>query len=378
MATAYISGWAGIMTDFVEVPTLLPARMLNEFVYCPRLFYLEWVDDRWASNTDTAQGDLAHRRVDLTTGQLPSPEDADFLGRATSVRLSSEVLGLVAVIDRVDSADGRVIPVDIKKGCPSSDGTPWPADRAQVLAHALLLREAGYRVDECSIYYVATRQRVAVSATESALDEVRELVAQARSVAAQALPPRPLVDSPKCPRCSLVGLCLPDETNALLARSEAPPRRIVPRDPDHRPVYVTEQGSYVGIKGGRLRVTKNSELLSDARLIDVAQLCLFGNVQVSTQSLGDLWSRGVPVLWFSYGGWLRGWATGEPSKYVELRRRQVAVHAQGGHAIATALIHRKDQEHTHLAAPKCTNRGCQNGDAAGSARLAGRTRRTRR
>lgn len=103
-------------------------------------------------------------------------------------------------------------------------------------------------------------------------------------------------------------------------------------------MYVTEQGSYVGIKGGRLRVTKNSELLSDARLIDVAQLCLFGNVQVSAQSLGDLWSRGVPVLWFSYGGWLRGWATGEPSKYVELRRRQVAVHAQGGHAIATALI----------------------------------------
>jgi CRISPR-associated protein Cas1 len=74
------------------------------------------------------------------------------------------------------------------------------------------------------------------------------------------------------------------------------------------------------------------------RLIDVAQLCLYGNVQVSAQALGELWSRGVPVLWFSYGGWLRGWATGEPSKYVELRRRQVAVHAQGGHALARSLI----------------------------------------
>lgn len=326
------------MADFADVPALLPARMLNEFTYCPRLFYLEWVDDRWADNADTAQGDLAHRRVDAASGELPSPEDAEFLGRATSVRLSSDDLGLVAVVDRVDSAGGRVIPVDIKKGSPAADGTPWPADRVQVLVHAILLREAGYRVDECSIYYVTTKQRLTFPVTDEALTEVRNVVAEARFVAAQALPPRPLIDSPKCPRCSLVGLCLPDETNALLARSETPPRRIVPRDPDNRPIYVTEQGAYVGIKGGRLRVTKDKELLADARMIDVAQVCLFGNVQVSAQALGDLWARGVPVLWFSYGGWLRGWATGEPSKYVELRRRQVAVHAQGGHAIAKALI----------------------------------------
>lgn len=27
-----------------DLPELLPARMLNEFIYCPRLFYLEWVE----------------------------------------------------------------------------------------------------------------------------------------------------------------------------------------------------------------------------------------------------------------------------------------------------------------------------------------------
>jgi hypothetical protein len=58
------------MSDFVEIPTLLPARMLNEFVYCPRLFYLEWVDDRRAASVDTAQGDRAHRRVDLTSASF--------------------------------------------------------------------------------------------------------------------------------------------------------------------------------------------------------------------------------------------------------------------------------------------------------------------
>ena len=32
---------------------LLPARMVNEFVYCPRLFFLEWVEARFAESDDT-------------------------------------------------------------------------------------------------------------------------------------------------------------------------------------------------------------------------------------------------------------------------------------------------------------------------------------
>jgi CRISPR-associated protein Cas1 len=36
------------------VPDLVLARMLNEFVYCPRLFHLEWVAGLWEKNPDTA------------------------------------------------------------------------------------------------------------------------------------------------------------------------------------------------------------------------------------------------------------------------------------------------------------------------------------
>ncbi|HEX9766297.1 MAG TPA: hypothetical protein VGA36_06005 [Nitriliruptorales bacterium] len=43
--------------DAAEVPDLLPARMLNEYTYCPRLFFLEWVQQQWADNADTAEGD---------------------------------------------------------------------------------------------------------------------------------------------------------------------------------------------------------------------------------------------------------------------------------------------------------------------------------
>lgn len=321
-----------------ETPRLLPARMLNEFVYCPRLFYLEWVDDRWADNDDTAKGQLVHRAVDKPGGRMPDPEEVDLLREVRSLRVESPTLGIVAVIDRVEGRGGDVSPIDIKKGRPDRDGAPWPADRAQVLVHAVLLREAGYDVREALLYYAETRQRVAVPVDDNAAAEIAGLVAEARAVAQSPRAPLPLVESPKCPRCSLVGLCLPDETNALLKRSDTPPRRIVPRDPDHRPLYVNEQGAYVGVRGGRINVTKKREVLAEARLIDVSQLCVFGTVQVSTQALSDLWRRGVPVLWFSYGGWLRGWAQGEMSRYVELRRRQVAVHAQGAFDVARAMI----------------------------------------
>ena len=321
-----------------EIPDLIPARMLNEFTYCPRLFYLEWVDDRWADSADTEAGRYVHRVVDSHRDSVPDPDGEDLARRVMSARVESTRLGVVSVIDRIDGDFGSLIPVDFKKGHPAPDGGPWPADRIQVITQAAVLRDAGHVVTRAMLYYAETRQRVFVEVDSGTDREVEAVVLEARAVAASPRPPLPLLHSAKCPRCSLVGLCLPDETNALLARDDAPPRTIVPRDPDDRPLYVNEQGAYVGVRGARIRVVKGEQELASVRMIDVSQLCLYGNVQVSAQALAGLWDRGVPVLWFSTGGWLRGWAQGEMSKYVELRRRQVAVHAQGGFDIARVMI----------------------------------------
>lgn len=320
------------------LPALLPARMLNEFVYCQRLFYLEWVDHRWADSEDTAQGRFAHRRVDQDGPPLPPPAELESFRQAHSVQIENAELGLVAVIDRVDHSNGTASPVDIKKGSPGPDDRAWPADEMQLLVQAVLLREAGYRVESGLLYYVAANKRVEVLIPQDAVDQVRNAAIAAREVAARPNPPLPLIDSPKCPRCSLSGLCLPDEVNAALERSHLQPRRIVPRDPDHRPVYVTEQGAFVGVKGGRIVVKAKQVELAAIRLIDVSQLCVFGHVQISTEALTRLWARGVPILWFSYGGWLNGWSQGEMSRYVELRRRQVIMQSVAGLEVATALI----------------------------------------
>src|SRR6266481_767287 len=52
----------------------LPARMVNEFQYCPRLAYLEWVQGEWAESADTVEGRAVHRRVDASSGELPEPD----------------------------------------------------------------------------------------------------------------------------------------------------------------------------------------------------------------------------------------------------------------------------------------------------------------
>ena len=106
-----------------EDETLVPARMVNEWVYCPRLAYLEWVEGEWADTGDTAQGQRVHRRVDTERGNLPAPEESDQeFARASSVTLSSETLGIIAKMDVVETQDDRVVPVDFKKGKTAARG----------------------------------------------------------------------------------------------------------------------------------------------------------------------------------------------------------------------------------------------------------------
>ncbi len=311
-----------------ELPDLVPARMLNEYAYCPRLFFLEWVDSLWASNADVAEGDRRHRRVDAGGGAVPLPDHGD-VRVARSVELASERLGITAKLDVVEGVGGGVVPVDVKKGRPAADGTPWEADAIQVCAQVLLLREQGYSCERGEIFYAQTRQRVLVEPTAELVARTQEIVKEARAAAARLAPPPPLQSSPKCPRCSLVGICLPDETNLLARRNEGPPRRLIAADPDAAPMYVTEAGAMVGIDGGRLVVSKRREPLASVRLIDVLHLCAYGNVQVTAQALRTLFERDIDVFHFSYGGWLLGITTGLPSKNVMLRIRQTTTAARG-------------------------------------------------
>src|ERR1051326_5067109 len=141
-----------------ETP-LLPVRMVNEWVYCPRLAFLEWVDGEWADSGDTEEGRRAHVRVDAGGGQLPAPAQAedkpDFVAR--SVTLASEKLGIIAKMDLGEGEDGTVTPVDTKKGKrPHVPEGAYEPERVQICAQALILEDAGYTVPDGAIWYAGS------------------------------------------------------------------------------------------------------------------------------------------------------------------------------------------------------------------------------
>jgi CRISPR-associated protein Cas1 len=310
-----------------SVPDLVPARMLNEFVYCPRLFYLEWVEGLWEENADTAQGSLAHRRSDRGGGRIPEPTEADeaaWSGEARSVTLDAPKLGMIAKIDLIEGEDGTVSPIDHKRGRPRDDGEAWEPERIQVAAQVLILRENGYHCDRGYLSFRETKTRVPVEVDDELEQAIRQRLADLRRTATLAEPPPPLVDSPKCPRCSLVGICLPDEINALkLARERRKTaRRLIASRPDATPLYVQEPGSVVRLSGGRIEVRRDGERVASLRQVDVSELALFGGASVSGPALRELASAGVTVTHFTHGGRFQAMTVGFEPSNIQLRVAQ--------------------------------------------------------
>jgi CRISP-associated protein Cas1 len=217
----------------------------------------------------------------------------------------------------------------------------------QIVLQAMVLRESGYRCEEGIVYYRSTNQRVRVPITEELVREAEAAVAQAWKTAEQRSIPAPLVDSPKCPGCSLNSICLPDETNALsvgalweggedgaaqlslFSPGTLPRKRpvrevrrlIVPRE-DRKPVYLNTQGLKVGKSGDVLQVKEKDAVRQEVRLNEICQLNLMGNIQISTQAIQALCSAEIPVCYFSQGGWFYGITSGLTTKNVFLRQSQ--------------------------------------------------------
>ena len=303
---------------------LLPARMVNEYQYCPRLAYLEWVQGEWAESSDTVEGRHAHRRVDKPGGKLPDPAEAEEGERihARSITLSSNRLGLIAKMDLVEGEGARVTPVDYKRGKRPHVATgAYEPERVQLCVQGLILEEHGYTCTEGVLYFAGSRDRVTVQFDDDLKQLTRNAIDGLRLVAAGGTIPPPLVDSPKCPRCSLVGICLPDEVN-FLNREETPPRPLSVLRDEAVPVYVQARGAKVAKKEQTLEIYVDDVKSASARLNEISQVVLMGNVYVTTPCLHTLMERDITVSWHSFGGWFKGHTVGTGHKNVEIRTAQ--------------------------------------------------------
>jgi len=340
-------------------------RNLHNFIYCPRLFYFQWVENIFQENADTVAGSHVHRNVDAPSKlddpkELGLPEGA----KLRSLRLESESLGLIGVVDIVEGGPEGAEIIDYKRGSARRDAegdrVAKEPDAMQVAAHALLLREHGVNAVRGAIYYAADKRRVPVEFSEELFTKVRKAIEEARAVAASGHCPPPLKNDARCLYCSAYPICLPNESlwwskrrkstepegqlqfgftgqsqdsvrdrilEALDFAAEStdkeptlqPPR---PGGDDGEVLVVQTPGAQIGQRGDELIVSVKGE---DARKIpgqQVRAIYCYGAVQITAQAVSTCLELGIDVAYFSPAGRFLGMLGGLPASGVDARRGQ--------------------------------------------------------
>lgn len=88
-------------------------------------------------------------------------------------------------------------------------------------------------------------------------------------------------------------------------------------------LYVTEQGSVVHKKSERFVVTKDGGVILELPSVKVDSIAIFGNVQLTTQTIVYVLKRGIDVTFLSSNGSYYGMLQSPCSENPQLRQKQV-------------------------------------------------------
>jgi len=300
--------------------------MLATYAFCPRLCYLQFLESEFADSAEMAEGRLAHRWIDAEQDAVPEGFQPF---HARSVSLDAPQAGVCCRIDLLEGDGDSVTPVEYKRGQARPEG-PYEPHLMQLAAQCLALRENGFSCQEGMVYYIGSRERAVVAFDQALMDRAESLLSSLRLALERGEIPPPLQNSSRCDRCSLAGICLPDEVNLLSSMGpdrDSPSgekiRMLLAARDDAVPIYVVGQGKTVRKRGERLEIWIHDQgKINEARIREVSQLCLYGGVEVTTPAMVELMNRGVPVLHFSHGGWFLGICQGHSHKNVLLRIKQ--------------------------------------------------------
>lgn len=273
----------------------LRVSALHALAYCPRLFYLEEVEELYTQDAAVFAGRRLH-------AELEKQEDEEW----EELFLESEELGLRGRVDALRTRDRQLIPYEHKRGrsCRDENKQPqaWQSDRLQILAYACLLESVlNIQIQEGRIRYHADNVLVHVPLDDEGRAAVRDAIQQARILRASSHRP-PVTDNERlCARCSLAPVCLPEEAR-LAHNREWQPIRLFPKDDDRQIVHVLEPGTAVGRTGEQLKITRRNQPVETIPVRQVAQLVLHSFAQISTQALHFCADQEIGVHFISGGG----------------------------------------------------------------------------
>jgi CRISPR-associated exonuclease Cas4 len=195
----------------VELPDYLPLSYLNQLLYCERRFWYMYVLGELAVNAALLEGTLRHERADR-----PGEERIEEGRVVHRLAVYSDRLRINGFCDLVEEAGGVLRPVEYKRG---KQGR-WDNDQVQLCAQALCLEErTGQSVPAGEIFYWRSRHRVEVPFTPELRAETEAAAARAFALLKTGVLPPHTSQRARCGECSLEPICLPKETQWLMANS---------------------------------------------------------------------------------------------------------------------------------------------------------------
>lgn len=268
---------------------------LHAFAYCPRLFYLEEVEELYTQDAAVFAGRRLHEEID-------KQEDEEW----EDLYLEDEYLGLQGRVDVLRKRDGQTIPYEHKRGhCHRDENKQpqaWESDKLQILAYCCLLEAAlEIAVTEGRIRYHADNVLIHVPVDDVGRQWVRESIQQARELRQSSYRP-PVTDNEYlCTRCSLAPVCLPEEAR-LSHNKEWSAVRLFPKDDEREIIHILEPGTRVGRTGEQLKICRRNEPEQKISIQQISQVVLHSFSQLSTQALHFLTANGVGIHFISGGG----------------------------------------------------------------------------
>lgn len=268
---------------------------LHAFAYCPRLFYLEEVEELYTQDAAVFAGRRLHEAIDEQEGD-------EWL----DLYLEDEYLGLRGRVDALRTRDGKTIPYEHKRGRCFRDENKqpqaWESDRLQILAYCCLLAAAmGIKVEEGRIRYHADNVMVRVPVDDAGREWVKEAIRAAGELKSSPYRPAVTANEYLCSRCSLASVCLPEEAR-LAHNKKWHPVRLFPQDDEREIVHILEPGTRVGRTGEQLKISRRDLADEKIPIGQVSQVVLHSFSQISTQAVHFLAYKEVGIHFVSGGG----------------------------------------------------------------------------
>lgn len=181
---------------------LLPLSALQHYLFCPRQTALIHLEQAWADNRFTAEGNALHQKA-----HDGHDESRPGVRITRSLPVVSRRLGLAGQCDIVEfHADGTVVPVEYKRGKPKSHD----ADQAQLCAQGLCLEEMlAVDIAEGFLFYGQRKRRTTVAFKASLRELVETTAHDLHEMIASRVTPAAEYDPRRCDSCSLIEHCQP-------------------------------------------------------------------------------------------------------------------------------------------------------------------------